>query len=107
MSLQTTSTLNLRSGSKISSAITLDGKGPLSIQPILTNVEGSPTYTVEVSNDSDVNTFTPYNTLSTNVDITDSIIITYNGIPWNYMRFVVTSTLTDVGTIVFNVKTVD
>ena len=100
---QKTSIINLESGSQISSIIKIDGHAPLSIQAILTNVVGSPTYTLEVSNDLDTNTFKKYDPLSNNIDITDAIVITYDVVPWKYLRLVVTPDVGDVGLIYFNI----
>lgn len=104
MSVKKSSTINLRSGSKTTDAVGIDGKGPLSIQAFTTDLAGTPTYTVEVSGSKVPNSFKKYDPLSTDVDVTDSIEITHTIIPWKYVRFVVTSTTGDTGTIVFNVN---
>lgn len=61
--------------------------GPISIQPILDSITGSPTYTVEVSNDG-LN-FTSYTASSRNVSIVNSVEITYEKIPWKFIRVTV------------------
>lgn len=75
--------------SEKSDSVLINGSGPLSIQPIVTNLCGSPTYTVEASNDK-VN-FLPYDPLSTDVSLEDSIQINYEKISWKYMRISITS----------------
>lgn len=70
-------------------AVPIEGRGPISIQPVLTTLVGLPTYTVEVSNDNE--NFICYHTSATDVAIEDSIWIAYDNIPWQYLRFVLTS----------------
>ena len=91
-------TLNLKTSQK-SSEVLIDGSGPLSIQPVTSNLCGSPTYTLEASNDK-LN-FVCYDDLSTDVSLEDSIQINYDKIPWKYLRISITSRLGDSGSVKF------
>lgn len=75
--------------------------GPMSIQPVLDQVTGNPTYTVEVSNDGA--NFVSYTRSSTNVAVTKSIEITYGEIPWEFVRLSVTPGGGSTGNIYFYV----
>ena len=70
--------------------------GPTSIQPIVTNlVGGTPTYTLEVSNEEggtvESGTYNCFNRITTNLDIDTPIQIAYGNLPWKYMRLKVTT----------------
>jgi hypothetical protein len=69
--------------------VPLNRRGPISIQPVLVALTGTPTYTVEVSNDG--TDYVEYHPTATNIDIDCSIWIAYDIIPWAFLRFVITS----------------
>lgn len=66
--------------------------GPISIQPVVENLVGVPTYTLEVSND-EVN-FSCFHRISTNLTVDTPIVIQEGSLPWAFLRLTVT---TDVG----------
>ncbi len=84
-----------------SDPVLIDGSGPLSIQPVAQNVCGTPTYTLEVSNDKDENSFVVYDSLSTNVLFGKSLQIDYEKMPWRYIRISTNSRLGDSGEATF------
>jgi hypothetical protein len=69
--------------------VPINGNGPISIQPVLTSLTGAPTYTVEVSNDGE--NYTCYDASAEDVAIATPIWIAYDVIPWQYLRFTITS----------------
>lgn len=85
--------------SQFSDGVITNLKGPISIQPISSNVCGSPKYSLQVSNDK-VN-FTNYDPLSTDLDVTDVIQIDYATFPWKYLRLGISSNVGDSGTVLF------
>lgn len=66
--------------------------GPISIQPVAEDLVGSPTYTLEVSND-EVN-FSCFHRISSNLTVDTPIVIAEGHMPWRNMRLTVA---TDVG----------
>lgn len=104
MALKKTSIINMShttSGETV--PIEISGTGPLSIQPIRSNITGSPTYTLEVSNSKELDTFVTYNVLAEDVDIANSIQINHEIIPWKYIRLLTTAGVGGGGTVYFNV----
>ena len=100
MKLNPVGPLDLKTSQK-SSEVLIDGSGPLSIQPVAQNVCGTPTYTLEVSNDKDENIFFVYDGLLINVLFGKSLQIDYEKIPWKYMRISISSKVGDSGIVTF------
>ena len=94
MKLDNVGPLDLKTSQK-SSEVFINSSGPLSIQPVVNNLCGAPTYTLEVSNDK-IN-FLNYSDESTDLSLEDAIQINYIKIPWQYMRISVSSVLGDSG----------
>jgi len=91
---KTVGPLDLKTSQK-SDTVLIDSTGPISIQPVVENLCGSPAYTLESSNDKE--NFVAYDPLSTDVSLEDSIQINYEKIPWKYMRISVASRTGDSG----------
>ena len=81
--------------------------GPTSIQPIIENLVGNPTYTLEVSNDdsdtAEGGTYTCFNRTTTNIAIDTPIQIAYGYLPWKYMRLKVTTDVGVTGSVKFKI----
>jgi hypothetical protein len=86
--------------------------GVMTIQPIpVENVCGTPTYTIQVSNDKgtddrttdreDDGRYVNLSPLSTNVSFEDAIQINYNPFPWRRMRICTNSKQGDSGKVNF------
>lgn len=114
MALDRLDSIDLSSNS-FSERIDLEGVNVLSIHPIVKNLLGSPTYTIEVSNDdgnSDViptledqeNYFVMSPSLS-NLNIQSTINIDLTLIAWRYMRIKINSSINDSGIVEFNINT--
>lgn len=98
MKTRTTDPIELKT-SQTTGEVFVNCSGPISIQPVVDNLCGSPTYTLEVSNDK--SNFVAYDPLSTGISLEDQIQIDYAKIPWLYMRVSVTAALGDSGTASF------
>ena len=98
MKINKTESLSLKTSQK-TEEVGINGSGPLSIQPVVQNLCGTPTYTLEASNDKE--NFVCYDLLSTNVPFTYSLQINYEKIPWKYFRISINSKLGDSGSVVF------
>jgi vacuolar-type H+-ATPase subunit D/Vma8 len=86
----------------VSESFTVKGKGNLSIQSVVSNLVGTPTYTLEVSNDDD--NFVEFDPLSTNVSFEDSIEIDSSVVPWIHMRARIDALSTDGGSVIFKIN---
>ena len=71
---------------EVSESILIDSYGPISIQTIGKNICGSPKFTFQVSNLKDEESFTNFNFATSNLDISDSILLDYQSFPWKYVR---------------------
>lgn len=84
-----------------STASVLVYSGPISIQPVTTDLRGVPTYTLEVSNDA-VN-YICYDDTTTEAPIDKAIQINYNGFPWRNFRLTVNFVTGSSGSVRFKV----
>ncbi len=104
--------------SGVTEELKLRGSGPYSIQPIIVNtIQGSPTYTVQVSNGRDLdkkdesgetpNDFVDYHPNSTDIHFDDSVQINVQKLPWQYLRIKVNAIGSDRGVVKFNLSYFD
>lgn len=89
----------------VTESFTVKSKGHFSIQSIVSNLVGAPTYTLEVSNDDE--NFTEFDDLSTGILFADSIQIDSSVVPWINMRIRVDALSTDNGSATFKVNFYD
>jgi hypothetical protein len=81
--------------------------GPISIQPIIENLVGLPTYSLEVSNDkqnANTGSFACFSRITTNLNIEDLIQIADGQVPWEYIRLTVTTVSGASGNVSFKVS---
>lgn len=102
MKILETELINLKN-SEATRGLLVGGSESLSIHPIVSNICGAPTYSVEVSNDDREGDFKVLDDDLCNVAIDRPIYITYNPFPWKFIRFVTSSVLGDAGNVVFKV----
>lgn len=81
--------------------INIAGKGPISIQPIATNVCGSPTYSIEVSNDDAEGEYVTLDSTLCGLLFTKGVQIDSKPLPWKYLRFSTSSIEGDSGSVFF------
>ena len=104
MKQYTTDQIDLKT-SQVTEEILINGAGPFSIQPVVSNLCGSPTYTLEVSNVDDEDSFRPYGASASGKDLTDNIQSDYEKFPWKYIRLSCVNTgPTDSGLVIFHIS---
>ena len=85
--------------------VLVSGVAQFSIQPVVSNLCGSPTYTLEVSNLKDDGTFIPYDITTTDITFDKSIQSDYDRFPWKYLRLSCNSDgRTDSGLVIFHIS---
>ena len=101
MSKKTFNKVDLKTSTK-TEGLSLNNKGPVVIQPILTNLMGSPKYTIEVSIDDDnEGQYVEYDASTTDVDITSAVQINNTVFVWSYLRISVSCSDGDSGNVIF------
>lgn len=99
----TTNEIDLKT-SQVTEAVLIDGGGQLSIQPIVSNLCGAPTWTLEVSNVKDDESFVKYDVTTTGILFTKTIQSDYLVFPWKYLRLSCTSRIGDSGLVIFHIN---
>jgi hypothetical protein len=81
--------------------INIAGKGPISIQPIVTNLCGAPTYSVEVSNDDAEGDYVTLDSTLCDLLLTKGVQIESQPLPWKFLRISTSSLEGDSGFVIF------